>query len=158
MAYQVDDLLKNWTTSKNNNYSSRGLMEDFKKDFGIQTDVCSVQKPCPALQSCSNQANPDADNAVAIYLAYSAMSNLANFFNMLYSNVLTDGQFSADNVAKVTRTFFPDPDAKYAPDSRSPTGEASTLSVTSAAVGLASFGLMAIPEVGPVLVSDFIIK
>lgn len=153
MAYQVDNLLKNWTASKNNQYSSLGLMEDFKNDFGIQTDVCSVQKPCPALQSCSNQANPDADQAVAVYLAYSAMSNLANFFNMLYSNVLTDGQFNADNVAKVTRTFFPDPNAKYAPDSRS-AGENSPLSVYSAAVGLASFGLMAVPEVGPILVSD----
>ena len=152
MAYQVDDLLKNWTTSKNNQYSSQGLMEDFKNDFGIQTDVCNVQNPCPALQSCSNQKNPDADNAVAIYLAYSAMTNLANFFNMLYANVLTDGQFNADNVAKVVKTFFPDPNAQVAPDTRGP-AETSPLSVDSAIVGLASFGLMAVPAVGPVLVS-----
>ena len=127
-------------------------MEDFKNDFRIQTDVCSVQKPCSALQSCTNQKDPDGDNAVAIFLAYSAMANLANFFNMIYSNVLTDSQLNANNIAKVVQTFFPDPNAKVAPDTRS-SKDPSPLPLEAASVGMASFGLMAIPEIGPIVVS-----
>ena len=64
MAYHVDEFLDTWTKKRNFNYGPSGFMEAFKADFGIHTDVCSVQRPCESLQSCDLQGDPDSQGAL----------------------------------------------------------------------------------------------
>ena len=144
MAYRVDDFLDNWLGEKKNSYGRNGLMEEFKSDFGIHTDVCNVQKPCESLQKCDSIGNPDSPDAIPIFLVYEAMANLANYFNMLYSNVLTDHAFAADSIGTIVDNFFPDPK----PPPTDPKANVNPLQIGSLVAGIASFGLMAIPGIG----------
>ena len=147
MAYRVDDFLSTWLKSKGGKYTN-GMMEDFKNDHGIHTDVCSVQKPCESLQKCDLQSNPNSQDAVAIYLAYEAMVNLSNFFNMLYSNVLNSGTFETNNIASMVQNFYPGPQAVLQKASGP-----GPLQLASMILGMASFGLFGIPGIGFAAVS-----
>ena len=126
------------------------MMELFKHDFGISTDVCTVQEDCESLQACSNQANPDSKDAIAIYLAYQAMTNAGNYFNTLYNNVVTSANFETNSIEKIVQDFY-----KHGKDTVGDAGKKAppALALSSAILGLASFGVIAIPGVGLGLVS-----
>ena len=151
MGYHVDEFLDDWNRQPRTNGSPDGTMEAFKFDFGILTNSCPVQKQCQSLQRCSNLQNPDMPNSIAAFLAYEAMVNLANYFNMLWSNINTAHDFNSDNIGKIVHIFYPTPEI--------PTGgHASPLEMGAMITGLASFGMFAIPGIGVAAVSSDSLK
>ena len=162
-GYHVDEFLQKWNASKNGNYGGGGFMEAFKHDFGINTNQCNVQRECEMMPTCSAQGNPDSDDAIPAYLAYQAMSNLANFFNTLYTNVLNSNSIEANNIGSMVLNFFPNQTSdlsKNTPDSSSSSTDSSSpstktkasegLGLGSMILGLISFPLLLIPGAGPV--------
>ena len=79
-AFQVDKFLSNWTSKYNGNFGSNGMMEQFKSDFGINTDQCTAQQGCSEMQACNAQNNPGDANAPAVFLAYNAMANVSPLY------------------------------------------------------------------------------
>ena len=153
-AYKVDDFLKGWTAGKGNSYGSGGLMQAFQDDFGIHTTGCStIMNQCQAMESCSDQ-HPDNVNATAVFLAFNAMANLETFFHDLWQNVGTAQVDLINSIDSVVSNFYPDQTARLQDDTRAQGNSlSSTLALSSTSLGMASMGLMMIPEVGPALVS-----